>query len=92
MAKARSVFHREIMYADGSGPELAVKLDSEYKLCAHNLTEAERDAQPAYVQIEGVGDGVSVRADYIPHLIEMLQDAAATYAETREANSGRAAK
>lgn len=84
MAKARSVFHREIMYSDGSGPELSVRLDSDRKLCRDDAPD--RDEQPAYVEIGGVGDGVSIRADYIPLLVEMLQDAAATYAATCEAN------
>lgn len=88
MANARSVFQREIMYDDGSGmPELSVRLDSEYKLCGDRVTDEERAAAPAYVKIEGVGEGpTSVRADYIPQLIEMLQDAAAMYAATCEAN------
>lgn len=87
MANARSVFQREIMYDDGSGPELSVRLDSEYKLCGDRVTDEERAKAPAYVQIEGVGsDPVAVRADYIPQLVEMLQDAAAMYADTLERN------
>lgn len=63
------IYSRGLLYSDGSGIEAGVEFDPTRRLGNDDLS---------YFEIEGVGsEKLSVRVDYIPYLIEWMQDVAA---------------